>query len=811
MQKFSPSIVLFWCLLFLSCINQGEANSVLEKRKQLFNFDWKFSLENEITASELNSINQKNFDDSNWRTVHLPHDWSIEGRIDINNPSGNDGGYFPTGTGWYRKTFDVPKHWQGRVVNILFEGVYMNAEVFINGKSLGIYPYGYSSFLHDLTPYLFYGRENLIAVRVDNSQQKNSRWYSGSGIYRHVWLYVTEPIHLQHWGVQITTPHIHTNAATVDVTSVIVNATEQPVTLRIATLLSNSKKRSVGSEASTLTIAANSKEEVAHRVRVRRPKLWSPESPYLYTAEVTIQHNNRPTDALTTTFGIRSIHFSAEKGFQLNGKTVLLNGGNVHHDHGSLGAASFDRAEERKVELLKAAGFNAVRTSHNPFSPAFYEACNRLGLLVINESFDGWRVPKTPFDYALHFDTWWQKDIEAMVLRDRNHPSIILWSTGNEVLERTEPQAIRTAKMLAEHVRKLDPTRPVTSALTSWNQGWERFDSLFAVHDVGGYNYHLHMAESDHQRVPSRIILQTESYPKDVFFCWDMTRKHPYIIGDFVWTAMDYLGESGIGAYYYPGEEAVNHWVNKRFPWHGAYCGDIDLTGWRKPISHYRSMLWNQKPMLYLAVRQPNPPHGSLQLTDWAVWPTWESWTWPGHEHQPIEVEVYSKYEKVRLYLNNQFIDEKSTGYNTEFKTRFTIPYQPGVLKAVGVNGNKELESTQLETAGHPAKIRLSPDRKTISANGLDLSYITVEITDSLHRLVPNAHHRISFSIQGPATIAGIDNGNLRDTDPYQANNRRVFNGRAVIVLRSTRNSGAVTLTAHTPELPSTSVIITTQ
>lgn len=336
---------------------------------------------------------------------------------------------------------------------------------------------------------------------------------------------------------------------------------------------------------------------------------------------------NQTLDVTQTRFGIRSIAFSTDKGFQLNGETVIINGGCVHHDNGCLGAKAYDRAEERRVERLKSAGFNAVRTSHNPPSQAFLDACDRLGLLVIDEAFDGWRTQKTPHDYAQVFDDWWQRDIAAMVLRDRNHPCIICWSIGNEIIERTTPEAVETAQKLADRVREFDVIRPVTSAMTTWGQGWEIFDPLMAAHDICGYNYQLQRAESDHERMPERIIVNTESYPRNAFFIWDQIQRHSYIIGDFVWTTMDYLGESGIGGYYYPNEKADEHWQSPRYPWHGATCGDIDLTGWRKPISHYRSMLYNDDERLYLAVREPNPDDGEIALTGWAVWPTWESWT----------------------------------------------------------------------------------------------------------------------------------------------------------------------------------------
>jgi beta-galactosidase len=762
------------------------------KRKQLFDFNWKFFL------GDTTSAKSKDFNDKNWRSLDLPHDWSIEGKINSKNPTGGAGGYFPAGVGWYRKTFQVPKEWKDKNISIYFEGVYMNSEVFVNGKSLGIYPYGYSSFSYDLSPYLEFGNQNVIAVRVDNSQQVNSRWYSGSGIYRHVWMMVADPVHVKQWGVAITTPDVTSSKATVQLKTKVKNETSATQSIILKTLLWN-KNKQAGNNQTRIELAANSEKEITQTITVSDPLLWTPETPHLFSAQVQVIKNKKIVDDTKTNFGIRSIKFTSNNGFQLNGKTVKLNGGCVHHDNGSLGAAAFDRAEERKVELLKTAGFNAVRTSHNPPSEAFLNACDRLGLLVIDEVFDGWREKKTEHDYAKYFDQWWKRDVDAMVLRDRNHPSIILWSTGNEIIERKKPEAVETAKMLANAIKNIDLTRPVTSAMTAWDKDWEIFDPLMAAHDVAGYNYHLHSATSDHQRVPSRIIVHTESFPKDAFANWKLVQDNDYVIGDFVWTAIDYLGESAIGRWYYTGEVPGEHWENDFFPWHGAYCGDIDLTGWRKPISHYRSMLYNNTEKLYMAVREPNPEPLKIKTTMWSVWPTWESWTWPEYVGKVLEVEVYSKYSSVRLYLNNKLVGEKPTTKEQEFKATFSLPYSPGVLKAVAVENNKEIESTILQTSGDAAKIKLTTDRKAVTANGQDLVYVTVELTDKNGIVQPNAANRLHVKVDGPAVIAGIDNADLKDTDSYTGNTRKAWHGRALIVIRSTHGAGDIKLTISSP------------
>jgi beta-galactosidase len=793
-------LLLGGLLLVASCISCSSKDFKASERKQSFDENWKFFLGDTVGAGS------KDFDDEAWRILDLPHDWSIEGKIDANNPARGAGGYFPAGIGWYRKTFLLPDDWNGKKISIYFEGVYMNAEVMINGKSLGIHPYGYTSFTYDLTPYLVFDKENIMAVRVDNLQQMNSRWYSGSGIYRHVWLTINNPVHVAQWGTVITTPEITSEMATVQVSTLVKNETENLQKVKVKSVVLDKNSKVVANGETEIALPAQSEQEVCQTIDIANPLLWELASPNLYQARIQVINGKSVVDETTTNFGIRAIKFTAGNGFQLNGKTVNINGGCVHHDNGCLGAAAYDRAEERKIELLKAAGFNAVRTSHNPPSEAFLNACDRLGLLVMDESFDCWHTSKNTYDYARFFDQWWQRDIEAMVKRDRNHPSIIMWSIGNEIPERKEPQAVETAKMLANEIRNIDPTRPITSAVVGWGDDWYVFDSLFAAHEVAGYNYHLNSAPDDHIRVPSRVIVQTESYPNDAFTNWKLVQENNYVIGDFVWTAIDYLGESGIGRFYYTGETPGEHWENDFFPWHGAYCGDIDLIGGRKPISHYRSMLYNDTEKLYMAVREPEPLE--VKLTWWSVWPTWESWNWPGFEGKDIQVEVYSKYPKVRLYLNDRLIGEQATTVDQEFKATFNLPYTPGQLKAVGLQNDLEVESTSLQTAGEAASIKLSADRQEIKANGQDLCYVTVEVTDEDGTIQPNADNLLEFTIEGEGTIVGVDNADLKDTDPYVGNSRKCWKGKALVVIKSTHEAGDIRLIVSSPGLTDASTII---
>lgn len=740
--------------------------------KKLFNDGWRFQSGDAIGAQS------ETFDDGAWRKLVLPHDWSIEGRFDKDAPAGNDGGYLPTGVGWYRKTFELPEVVEGRKYRLYFEGVYMNSEVYVNGQRAGGHPYGYSPFFADITPHVRPGK-NTVAVRVDNSQQKNCRWYTGSGIYRNVWLAEDEPVHIADWGIRVATPDLHTVVIRTD----IENETDRRKTLEVKTEVAGRH------QTGTVVLEAGARVAVEHSLTLPDAKPWSPDSPNLYTARITVTAGGKTLDEEEERFGFRTLAYSAEKGFLLNGKEVLLNGGCLHHDNGILGAAAYDRAERRKAELVKQAGFNAVRTSHNIPSEAFLRACDELGLLVIDEAFDGWRDAKNTHDYHALFDEWWERDLRAMVLRDRNHPSIFCWSIGNEVIERKKIEVVATARKMAALCRELDPTRPVTSALAAWDSDWEIYDPLAEAHDIVGYNYMIHKSESDHQRIPSRIMMQTESYPGDAWKNFRKVKDHPYIIGDFVWTALDYIGESGIGRWYYEGDVPGEHYHRPLYPWHAAYCGDIDLTGLRKPVSHYRSMLWNEgaDEHLYVAVKEPDGYKGKVQTTQWGTWPTFASWNWEGHEGNPIEVEVYSHYPAVRLLLNGRPVGEKPV---EEMKAVFTLAYTSGELRAEGLRDGETIEAQTLQTAGEPVSIRLTADRSELDADGQDLSFIVIEAVDAAGQTVPVAGNRLSVSVKGAAVLLALGNADIKDEDPYFDHTHHLWKGRALLVVRSNGKSG---------------------
>lgn len=767
--------------------------------------------------------------DTDWEFVHesqpavvvdLPHDWSIQGVPAADEPTGNDGGYYPTGKGEYRKVLRLKTKAADRCYALYFEGVYMNAEVIVNGVSTGVQHYGYSSFLRDVTELLHEG-DNEILVKVDNSLQKNCRWYTGSGIYRHVWLVETADVHFKHWGTFITTPVVDAGGTSqVSVKTVIVNESdrERMVEVKVGLHDKVGDGAAIAPDASrAVCLLPNEEQEVEFLIEVPDAYLWSPDTPHLYEAQLSIAEGKQPVDEVAETFGIRSIAYNAEQGLLLNGQPIELNGGCLHHDNGILGAAAYDRAEERKAELMKAAGFNAVRTSHNHPSEAFLAACDRIGLLVIDEAFDGWRSAKTPHDYSTLIDKHWRDDLSALVLRDRNHPSIFAWSVGNEVIERKEIQVVTTARKLARLCRELDPTRPVTSALCAWDSDWEIYDPLAETFELVGYNYMIHKHAGDHARDPQRVMYQSESYPREAFRNWAYSADHPYIFGDFVWTAIDYQGESGIGRWYYQGESEGEHYHRNQFPWHAAYCGDIDFTGQRKPISYYRDLLWNVERPLYLSVKEPNGYYGTIRETQWSVWPTFESWTWPGHEGKPIEVEIYSRAPRVRLYMNDSLVAERPTTRAEEYKAVITVPYTPGTLRAEAVDEQGNLIASMntghntLRTAGEPYALRLTADRTVIMADGQDLSFITIEVVDEQGTLCPNATNELTLSLRGRASLAAFGNADIKDLGCTVDAVHNVWKGRAQAVVRATDRSGTATLTLSGKGLKPAKVTVRTK
>ena len=776
------------------------ATASAQTQRQLFDFGWQFTHNGKT------------------QTVDLPHDWDIfEGPNSGKGATGTGGGWFEAGKGEYRKTFGSPN---GEIVKLHFEGVYQKAEVYVNGQKAGQHHYGYTPFTVNITPYLKPQNSkaskpeslNEVVVKVDNSEQPNCRWYSGSGIYRHVWLETMPALHIAENGVFVTTPEVSADKAKVQVEVTVQNESLTPdpspkgegsgysvndknieVVLRdMAGTVIQTKSQPLGD------LAQGTETKSEFTFEINNPKLWSPESPYLYTAEVRLSTPLalwRGVGGEAVKFGVRSFSFDAENGFVLNGKKVLINGACVHHDDGVLGAMAFDDAEIRKVRQMKEAGFNLIRTSHNPTTRAFLDACDSLGMLVIDEAFDGWRTQKNPHDYSTVIDSCFRQDIHAMVLRDRNHPSIISWSIGNEVIERKDIRVVYTARQMKKAIHEYDTTRPVTEALCAWDRDWEIYDPHAEVLDVVGYNYMIFKHASDHKRDPKRVIWQTESYPRDAFRNWAVANDFPYVVGDIVWTGLDYLGESGIGRNYYKGEREGESWIEGGQPeWHGAPCGDVDITGWRKPISYYREMLWKTTPErkgegLEIAVKEPNGYHGEIKTTMWSVWPTWTSWNWPGWESKPIEVEVYTKAPEVKLYLNNQLVGTKAVSRDTEYKAVFTVNYEPGTLRA-----EADEKATILKTAGEPARLRLTADRTVITADGQSLSFITVQVVDEKGWFCPDAAIDCEATVKGAGKLLAFASADLKDTEPYTSPRVKTWKGRALLVVRSTQKKGSVSV-----------------
>jgi beta-galactosidase len=779
-----PRLILLLVLLFL--VN----HAAYAREVQLWDDEWRFSV------GEIPQASARDFADQEWRAVDLPHDWSIEGKIESNAPSGGDGGYFPTGIGWYRKKLIAKPEWRGKRVWLDFEGIATTCEIYLNGQKVGGHHYAYTPIHLDITDHLDFKKPNVVAVRVDNSRQPNSRWYTGSGIYRHVCLTVVEPVHIAHNSLKVTTEKQSSDRAEVSIGCALVQKSPQ-LDAKIEVHVVDPGGKPI--HASPSGLWRSGVDLVDTNFKIDRPHFWSPSEPNLYTAVARAVLNGKTVDEVSIPFGVRTIEVSSEKGLLLNGQPIKLCGACVHHDNGPLGAAAFDRAEERRVEMLKAAGFNAIRTSHNPPSTAFLNACDRLGMLVIDEAFDGWAAPKKKFDYSTVFEQEWANDLRAMIDRDRNHPSVIMWSIGNEVYERGNAEGQRIAKELSDAVRQGDRTRPVTMALNGLEktEDWPKLDPLFATLDVAGYNYELHRHAEDHKRIPKRIMYSSESFPNAAFESWQAVNDYSYVIGDFVWSGLDYLGEAGIGRWFNPDEPVRQHWEAEHFPWHGAYCGDLDITGWRKPISHYRNILWNRGEKLYAAVVVPTADGRPWGLGQWAVPPALPSWTWPGQEGKELQVDVYSRYDAVRLYLNDKLLGEQPTTREQEFHAKFQVPYVAGKLRAVGIKEGREAEEFLLTTAGEPTRLRLQSDRDKVRADNQDLAFIVVEVTDEKGKLRPDAENAIDYTLTGPGKIVAVGSGDLSSQESYKANPRRAYQGRAVVVVQTSHEAGTITLIAQ--------------
>ena len=798
----------------------------LSRTRTSLDFNWQFYLGDEPNAK------QPNFSDKQWRTLNLPHDWSIEGEYNQNNPAGIAGGFLPTGTGWYRKQLDWNERWTNKRVMIVFDGVYMNSEVWVNGHFLGKRPYGYISFSYDITDYLT-ADKNVIAVRVDNSKSPSGRWYTGSGIYRHVWLTTVAKQHIPYNGVYVRSENVSEQSADIKITTEIENTDSKIKTLNLLSQFIDSKGEVVAETQSALSIKGASQAKITQWLTIVKPHLWSPDEPNLYQLRSTILQGDKVTDVLNTTTGVRSIEFTVDKGFVLNGETVILQGVSMHHDAGPVGAAVPDDVLRRRLETLKTMGVNAIRTTHNPFAPEFYQMADEMGFMLMNEAFDGWWNAKADYDYGLYFDKWWQKDLTDFMRRDRNHPSVIMWSVGNEVTNYTPEQQ----KTLVEFAQTLDDTRPITQG-----RGYE--GGYLSIAGFNGHGEFKGAIQKFHQENPDVPVIGTEmthtihtrgvyrsktSYRvRDFPAPWEkvkpmekwrrikdkvydiadfteeevfpgingaygssfdnsvvrmsirdeirLARELPYLLGTFRWTAFDYLGES--------------------FGWPArtANFGVLDLAGFAKgPYYLYQSQ-WSKEPMVHL------DPH----------------WTHTGKEGIEIPVVVYTNQASAELFLNGNSLGEKSfadhmlsdNASSDDMQLVWLVPYQAGELSVIAKTKGKNIVSKTIHTAGSPHSIAIQADKLTVSANQTDVVHLTLDIIDKNGYIVPEASNRLNISIAGPAKLIGVENGDILDLEAHKIPSRKAFMGKVLALIQTTDVAGDITITVSGEGLTSQQLVI---
>lgn len=789
-------------------------------------------------------------DDRGWAAVHLPHDWSIEdlpgapkttdpwipplanwsdepvkrkdqfqptypdaspdgpplqvGPFDAQASGGGWGsGWTVGGIGWYRKVFNSPDLSGGKRAEIRFDGAFSEAEVWLNGVQLGTNVYGYGAFAFDMTPHLERGRPNVLAVRVAN-EGETSRWYSGSGINRHVWLTVTGPVRIAPWGVAISTPTITSTAAEVMIDIEVQNHLAQTVSVEVVAQLRDPTGREAGAGRTTVAMPPMGKGMNRVAISMSNPSLWGPGTPNLYTAEVSVATGGRVTDSVSARFGVRSIAVSAMTGLTINGQPVKLKGACIHADHGILGAVAIDHAERRKAELLKRNGYNAVRLGHHMFPQAFLDACDELGLLVVDEVFDVWEKPKgRKNDYSKHFKQHWRNDLERMIRQDRNHPSIIFWSIGNEIEERITPRGEKIAAELREAILNLDRSRPLTAGING--PTGEKGEPARRSIDVVGYNYQLRFYDREHMTYPEMVIMSTEQYARDIHDGWRKAEANSWLLGEFVWTGIDYLGEAGAGSSELKPNPPPSMDLGSIFLWdYPAYisgCGEIDILGRRKPQGLYRDVLWSRS-ALELLVQRPTPPGTYERESSWG-WPDeLESWTWPDSGDVPMTVRAYTSGDEVRLLLNGTEVDRKAVATpGDKLTATFEVPFAPGELIAVAYRDGREIGRKRLETVGAPASIRLRAERATIEASPDELAYLTVEIVDAQGRKVPDAQVLLTFSLEGVGKLKATGSANPRGIKSFTDPRTLTFHGEALAIVQAGYKRGRALVRVASPGL----------
>ena len=783
--------ILLITIFFVGC--GAEENNVRIVKD--FNFDWKFNL-GDVPEAKVTSFN-----DENWRTLNLPHDWSVEGEFSIDNPAKPEGGALPTGIAWYRKTFTLPIEYDNKSISIEFDGIYRKSEVWINGQYLGIRPNGYVSFAYDLTDYLKYGdKENVITVKVDNSEQPNSRWYSGSGIYRNVRLVVAEKLHIAHWGTYVTTPEISKEKALVNFEITLQNDANLDKKYKVVSSIVNNEEFEVAQATSEESINKNSVKKQIQNLEILNPNLWDTKNPYLYKIKTKVFEGSKLVDNYTTPLGIRYFNFDAKNGFSLNDVPMNIHGVCLHHDNGALGAVANYEAIKRKLTIMKDMGVNAIRVSHNPSSLELLQLCDEMGLIVQVEAFDSWKKKKVKYDYNLYWDEWHKKDLEDFVKRDRNFPSVMMWSIGNEIREQFDSTGVAITKELVSIVKSLDKTRPVTCALTE-NIPEKNFIYQSGALDLLGFNYKHKDFYDFPEKFKGEKILASESVsaietrghydmPSDTIKRWPPAHNAPFdgnvnytasaydqisaywgatheenwktvksldfIAGTFIWTGFDYLGEP----------------IPYPYPARSSYFGIVDLAGLPKDVYYMYQSEWTKKDVLHVF------PH----------------WNW----EEGLQVDVWAYYnnaDEVELFLNGKSLGVKSK-QNDDLHIIWRVKYEPGTIKAISRKDGKVVLEKEIHTAGTPSKIELIANKESIKNNHYDLVYVMVNIKDADGNLVPKANNSLDFEVTGGGSIVGVDNGYQANLSSFKASKIKAFNGKCVVIIQSNGKSETIRLKA---------------
>ncbi|WP_303888022.1 glycoside hydrolase family 2 TIM barrel-domain containing protein [Dysgonomonas mossii] len=824
-------LFLFICTVLFSCSSSKKVRENVD-----FTEGWKFYLGDDSTAYNAQ------YDDAKWRILDLPHDWSIEADFSLKNPATPGGGALPGGIGWYRKDFVVDKSDEGKNVYIDFDGIYWNSKVWINGHLLGERPNGYISFRYDLTPYIKVGERNVIAVRVDNSKQPNSRWYSGSGIYRNVRLVTTNALHVDLWGTYVTTPTVTKDNAEIKIETNIKNSSDLSQTFELYSILIDKDGKEIAGINNSESVGIGENISMNQSLKVSNPILWSIDNPYLYKIVTRIEQNGKVVDEYETPLGIRYFSFDPNKGFFLNGESIKIKGVCNHHDLGFLGAAVNTRAIERQLEILKEMGCNGIRTSHNPPAPELLDLCDKMGFIVMDEAFDMWRKKKSPYDYSQYFPEWHERDLTDLILRDRNHPSIFMWSIGNEILEQwsdinADTLDLQQANMvlnfantlnkkdidakelhvnslltikLADIAKKLDPTRPITTG----NNETEPSNHIFrsGAMDIIGFNYHENNWVNFHEKFPNQKLIITEStsglmsrgyyeMPSDSMNIWPERWDKPFdrpvhhcssydnchvpwgSTHEDTWRLVkNYDHISGV--YLWTGFDYLGEPTPFWWPSRSSYFGVIDLAGFPKDIYYMYQSEWTNKDVLHIF------PH----------------WNWK--EGQTVDIWAYfNNADEVELFLNGLSLGKKAKEKDV-YHVFWRVPFQKGTLKAVSYKDGKEVLTREVKTTGDPISIKLTADRQTIKADGKDLSFITVEALDAEGNPVPVADNLINFTIEGDGFIAGTDNGDPTDPNSLKRPSRKLFSGKALAVVQSHKKAGKIILKATSSNLKQASIEI---